>query len=80
MIGTRLPADYELLAAWIFARLAGTAVAWRADRGDSGVWLGLGGEDDAVCRVGGVGPGLFDVGQWHRPRVDVEDSVSDLLG
>jgi len=30
--------------------------------------------------MGGVGPGLSDVGEWRGPRVDVEASVRDLLG
>ena len=38
------------------------------------------GENDALCRVGGIGPGLFDFGKWRKARVDVERSVCDFLG
>ncbi len=41
--------------------------------------LGLWGENDALCRVGRVGPGLFDFGEWRGPRVDVEGPVGNLL-
>jgi hypothetical protein len=30
--------------------------------------------------MGGAVPGLFNVGQWYGPGVDVEASVGDLLG
>jgi hypothetical protein len=30
--------------------------------------------------MGGAVPGLFNVGQWYGPGVDVEGAVGDLLG
>jgi hypothetical protein len=48
--------------------------------GIGGAWPGPRGENDALCRMGGAGPGLFNVGQWYGPGVDVEGAVGDLLG